>query len=380
MPVDKCRVCGGAFFKKPLLKYDNMPKAAQYMPDEASLHLDKGADLIVYQCSACGLVQLNNDPVPYYREVIRAVGISQEMTDFRLAQFQRFIEEYNLTGKKIIEIGCGKGEFISLFNDLDAHAFGMEFSESSVRHCCENGLNVEKSFFDTGHEVLSNGLFDGFMILNFFEHLPNPGTTLAGIHRNLKDDGLGIVEVPNFDMILKNKLFSEFIGDHLFYFTQKTLIATLSRYGFEIVDCNVIWHDYIISAIVRKRRPLNMHAFYDFQETLSKEIHQYIEFFQDKKVAIWGAGHQALAIMSLTGISDKILYVIDSAPFKQGRLTPCTHIPIVPPQNLNTAPVEAVIVMAASFSDEVARIIQNDYPLIRHVAILRESHLEEILF
>ena len=57
--------------------------------------------------------------------------------------------------------------------------------------------------------------------MSFLEHIPHPNETLSGIYNNLNDDAIGLIEVPNFDMILKNKLFSEFIGDHLFYFTEK---------------------------------------------------------------------------------------------------------------------------------------------------------------
>ena len=76
------------------------------------------------------------------------------------------------------------------------------------------------------------------------------------------------------------------------------------------------------------------------------------------------------------GITPSIRYVVDSAPFKQGKFTPATHLPVVPPATLNTDPVEAVIVMAASYSDEVAGIIARDFGGRLKVAILRENGLE----
>ena len=72
MPIKHCRVCKSDFFKKPLLRYQNMPKAAQFLPDKEKVLKEKGVNLEVYQCSGCGLIQLNSDPVPYYKEVIRA--------------------------------------------------------------------------------------------------------------------------------------------------------------------------------------------------------------------------------------------------------------------------------------------------------------------
>ena len=93
-------------------------------------------------------------------------------------------------------------------------------------------------------------------------------------------------------------------------------------------------------------------------------------------MAIWGAGHQALAVISLISLSDKIRYVVDSAPFKQGKYTPATHLPIVSPDRLHSDPVDAVIVMAASYSDEVARIIRQKFDRNINIAILRDFGLE----
>ena len=95
-------------------------------------------------------------------------------------------------------------------------------------------------------------------------------------------------------------------------------------------------------------------------------------------VAIWGAGHQALATIALLNISEDIRYVIDSAPFKQGKLTPASHLLICPPSHLDVAPVKAIIVMAASYSDEVVRTIRAKYGARFVLAVLREKGLERL--
>ncbi len=378
MVISKCRVCNQTFFEKTLLSYKNMPKAAQYLPDANSLESDKGVNLEVCQCSGCGLVQLSNDPVPYYKEVIRAASISKEMNDFRRVQFNNFVKKYSLKGKKVIEIGCGCGEYLSIMQQTGTEAYGLEQSAESVNLCVKNGLNVSKGFIESDAIKLIGAPFDAFFILNFLEHLPDPNSTLQGIRNNLSNGAVGLIEVPNFDMILRKKLFSEFIGDHLFYFTRETLISALRQNCFEIIECTEVWHDYIISAIVRKRERQDLSQFYKSQTRLKNEIDEYVRRFKGKKIAIWGAGHQALAIISLINLAGKIKYVVDSAPFKQGKYTPATHIPIVAPDALDSDPVAAVIVMAASYSDEVARIIQEKYGKKINVAILRDFGLEEV--
>jgi len=355
-----------------------MPKAAQFLPDAMSLQGDKGIDLVVCQCSGCSLVQLCNEPVPYYKEVIRAAAFSEEMRTFRLEQFRGFVNRFGLQGRKVLEIGCGKGEYLCLMRESGADAYGIEQGEESVRECVKTRLKVTRGFLEADSSRLSDAPFDAFFILNFLEHIPDLNSTLQGIRNNLTDKGIGLVEVPNFDMILKHKMFSEFINDHLYYFTGDTLRSTLNLNGFEVLECNQIWHDYILSAVVRKRTALDLSDFAHFQQQLSEELHDYIGSFGDKRVAVWGAGHQALAVLALAGLTDKIRYVIDSAPFKQGKFTPATHIPIVPPETLTEDPADAVIVMAASYSDEVAKILCEKFPGRIQVSILRDNGLEHV--
>ncbi len=378
IPISKCRVCGNNFFDKPLLRYENMPKAAQCMPDAESLKDDRGVDLEVCQCSGCGLVQLSNAPVPYYREVIRASAVSEEMKIFRQKQFNDFVHQYSLKNKKIIEIGCGRGEFLSIMQEFVTESYGLEFSEQSVSDCQKMGLKVFPGFVEKDNYKMKNHPFDAFFILNFLEHLPEPNATLGGIFNNLTDDGIGLIEVPNFDMILQKKLFSEFIGDHLFYFTKETLGSTLWLNGFEILECKVLWYDYIISAVVKKRQKTDLSDFQNYQIKLKNEIDKYLLDFENKRVAVWGASHQALAILSLLNLSGRIEYVIDSAAFKQGKFTPATHIPIVAPDKLNSNPVDAIIVMAAGYSDEVAGIIRQKFDKKINISILRDFGLEII--
>lgn len=376
MTVTKCRVCATKFFTRPLLKYRNMPKSAQFLPGKKALKSDKGVNLNVYQCSGCGLVQLNNKPVFYYREVIRAASVSREMENFRMKQFRNFLNQFSLQNKKVIEIGCGRGEYLCLMKRCGADAYGLEYSTSSVKYCVKNGLKVSEGFIARGAQKIEDAPFDAFFMLNFLEHLPDPNSTLKGIWNSLRSNAVGIIEVPNFDMILRKKLFSEFTSDHLLYFTKETLNTILRMNGFDIIDCRVVWHDYIISAVVKKRIKLDISLFYKHQEKIKNQVDAYISRFKDKKVAIWGAGHQALALISLVSLADKIKYVVDSAPFKQGRYTTASHLPIVSPEELIKNPVEAVIVMAASYSDEVARIIRKKIGKDMNIAIMRDFGLE----
>jgi SAM-dependent methyltransferase len=318
---------------------------------------------------------LTGAPVSYYKEVIRAAGVSAEMKDFRKKQFANFISKYSLTGKKVIEIGCGYGEYLSVLSQLGVDAYGLEHSGESVKLCFKNGLKVLKGFVENVNYKIENAPFEAFFMLSFLEHLPNPVSTLRGIYNNLAAGAVGLVEVPNFDMILKKNLFSEFMRDHLFYFTAETLKSTLEISGFKVSGCEQVWHDYIISATVEKRGKTDIFSFSQHQIKLKKEIEDYLSRFEAKKVAVWGAGHQALATIALLKLQDKISYVVDSAKFKQGKYTPVTHLRIVSPEALASDPVDAVIIMAGSYSDEVVKIIRRDYSQELNVVALSDFGL-----
>jgi 2-polyprenyl-3-methyl-5-hydroxy-6-metoxy-1,4-benzoquinol methylase len=372
---NKCRVCGGKLLN--LLSFCDMPASAQNFPTRETLHLDSGEDLEVCQCSWCNLIQLNCEPVSYYKEVIRSAAFSEEMGLFREKQFTEFINSYQLSGKDILEIGCGRGEYMSLMAQCDINVSGIEYSAESVESCRADKLDVNRCYIDTEEQPLGfNKQFDAFFILNFLEHLPNINEVLRGVANNLKENAVGLVEVPNFDMILRNKLFSEFISDHLYYFTKDTLRITLERNGFEIIECKEIWYDYIISATVRKRKKTDISHFKNHQKMITKEIKDYILRHGSQNVAIYGAGHQALAIIALTNIKNDIKYIIDDATFKQNKYTPATHIPIVSSEKLLTDPVSGVLIMAASYSDEVAKKIKKQFDKTIDTVILRDDGLE----
>ncbi|MCI8858251.1 MAG: class I SAM-dependent methyltransferase [Lachnospiraceae bacterium] len=370
-----CRCCGAEIKDNPILSYSDMPGMAQNFPDETELERDHGVDLDLYQCPYCGMIQIVDEPVPYYKDVIRASAVSDEMKVYRRTYFKDFVDKYHLQGKKVIEIGSGKGEFLSLMNEAGVEGYGVEHCQENVEACTEKGLNVQQGYMDCVGTLLENAPFEGFFIMNFLEHAPNPNDFLKAIYENLAEGAIGLVEVPNTDFILENLMFSEFITDHLLYFTENTLRILLEKNGFEVLECNVVWHNYCLAAIVRKKKILKLGQFYERQDKITKEIQSFVNRYD--RVAVWGAGHQALAVIALTGIKDQIRFVVDSASFKQNKYTPGTHLKIVAPEQIRLEKIDAVLVMAASYSDEVAQIITDQYPNVK-IAILREEQLEYI--
>ncbi|MRD73044.1 methyltransferase domain-containing protein [Rhodocyclus tenuis] len=373
--AERCRVCRAWLPVQALLCYEDMPGAAQKFPSADELTNDHGTPLAIHQCPHCGLVQIAGAPVPYYREVIRASAFSPEMRAFRQQQFRQWVETHALSGKAVLEIGCGRGEYLSLLAEAGVRAHGIEAAPAAVDACRAAGLSVARDFIERPRQRLQGAPFDAFVTLNFMEHWPAPVSTLRGIHHNLAEGAVGLVEVPNFTMILERKLYSEFISDHLSYFTRETFAFALHSAGFDVLNCRSVWHDYILSAEVRRRRSLDLAPLAERRQGIRDALHAFIDRFPPRSVAVWGAGHQALATIALCGIGEKLNYVVDSAPFKQGRYTPASHLPIVAPEALTETPPSAIIVMAAAYTDEVHRLIRARHGDRFPVALLRDDGL-----
>jgi len=372
----RCRVCGCRLPAAPILALHGMPASAQDFPTRETLASDHALDLDIHQCPGCGLVQLACKPVPYYREVIRAAAYSPEMGAFRRTQFRDWTVRYGLEQEPVLEIGCGRGEYLALLREAGMDASGIEYSTANLKACRASGLSAQRAFLARPGQRLQAAPFAAFACFNFMEHWPDPVGSLRAIAEQLRPDGLGFVEVPNFDMILEKALYSEFIADHLSYFTAETLDLTLRLAGFEIIEARSVWQDYILSAVVRKRPAVDVAPLTRQQALMRQQLVDFIAGYPPGQVAVWGAGHQALATIALTGIASQLRYVVDSAPFKQGKLTPATHLPIVAPEHLDAEPVQAVIVMAAAYSDEVARQIRSRFSPALQVRILRDDHLQ----
>lgn len=372
----RCRACNAVLPTENLIQFHNMPGRAQFFPDEASVDSETGIDITLKECKYCGLVQATGEPVYYYRDVIRASGVSQEMMTFRLEQYGEWVRENNLEKKKVIEIGCGRGEYLQIMEQVCSEAYGLEHMQESVDTGTSNGHRIYKGFVENSEYEIQGGPYKGFYIMNFLEHIPEPNEFLRGIVNNLMDGGVGIVEVPNFDMMTEKALFSEFMQDHLLYFTQNTLRNILENNGFEVISCEPVWYDYILSAKVRKRPGTSVCEMEEHKKELRKQV---VEFLQSekaagKRIATWGAGHQALANLALLDMSEYVDCVLDSADFKQNKYTPATHIPIVAPDVLNEGAIDLVIIMAAGYSTEISHIMDDKYPGIDKV-ILGEDGL-----
>ena len=356
-----CRLCSSSSLVN-VLTLDGMPSRAQYFPNsdiEAKYLL---LSLNLKQCKDCGLVQILGKPVDYFREVIRSNKISGTMRKFRLNQLHDFIEKYNLKSRLVVEIGCGNGDILEILRELECNFHGIEHKSEFVENLEKEGYKVFSGYPSEIKNSNLENLYSAFLSFNVLEHTPNIKDFLSGIREMLMPDAVGLIEVPNFEMIVGKGMISEFMLEHLTYFDSATLRLALETSGFEIIDIKEVWHNYILSAVVRLRPPLNIGHSVRQWNLLKNEIHEFFNTYTQDEICVWGAGHQSLAAISILELQNRIKFIVDSSKIKQGLFAPASGIPIVSPEVIkNSSSVKCVLVMGGSYTQEIIESLSANF-------------------
>ena len=414
-----CIACGHAL--SPLMTLDDMPASAQNIPAASELAEDHPLSLTLCQCPSCGLVQFDTEPVDYYRDVIRAGGGTRTMTRLRHEEYARLLtamQEQHIRGRRIVEVGCGRGEFLRMWQNLaedsegaaalardeardplsgqpnavPLHLVGIEHKASLV---AEANASADKTYrvyegFATGDVRYPESPFDAFVQFNFLEHQPDPCDMLRNIWHNLKPQALGLITVPSFEYILRYNGYYELLRDHIANYTEFTLQKLLQDCGFELLGMDLVNRD-TIEAIVRKADPdelselhysgrlIDVSALRDSYDRLSASVNAHIDHLSESRrtMAIWGASHQGFTLAATTKLGGRVEYIIDSAPFKQGRFSPASHIPIVAPDYAVAHPVDEILIVAPGYTDEIAGIIRERFDENVRILVLRTDRIEE---
>ena len=145
------------------------------------------------------------------------------------------------------------------------------------------------------------------------------------------------------------------------------------------MDCRIVNRD-THSIIVRKRTVADLGGWKAHIASLRKEVDDYFDGYigRGKKVAVWGASHQGFTLVSSMGLSEKVAYIIDSAPFKQGRYAPASHVPIVDKSHFFEEPVASILIVAPGYTEEIAHLIKTCLSADIEIRALRTDHLEII--
>lgn len=152
---------------------------------------------------------------------------------------------------RVLEVGCGAGELLSLISPHVTRCVGVEMN-SSFAEFIRSNLSIE-AYAEDVNRLSLEGDFDLIICIATLDHLPNPLETLNTMKRLLAPSGKLYIEVPNLDEALNRFLpdgnserYREFFWHraHLFYFDRDTIQSLLKKAGFVCdVSCR---HEYTL--------------------------------------------------------------------------------------------------------------------------------------
>lgn len=365
-----CKLCRSAALKQVLM-LAKAPRTISRLLRPEELAQDHGVDLRVFQCGSCGFVQLIQTlQDDYYDDYLMTATHSTTMQTYQREQVADFVGRFGLQGRRVVEIGCGDGHYLSLLTEAGAEVVGVEPSSPFRLRALERGLRVHAGYV-TEAEPAPEGPFEAVVARQVLEHVPDPLDFLLGVRASLADGGVGLIEVPSLEQAYEQCRFYDFFADHLNYFSARTLRYALERCGFDVVETSRGMNGEFNVALVRAAERFDFQRLRQTIDTLAADITAFRDGIQAAggRIAVWGAGGKGLASMAALGV-EGFAYLVDSDPLKIGAFTPVTHLPIVPPSRLRDDPVEAVVVTALAYRDEILRQIREELGFRGPIAFL----------
>ncbi|MBT8400620.1 MAG: class I SAM-dependent methyltransferase, partial [Rhodothermia bacterium] len=222
---------------------------------EAALAYPTG-DIVLSIDENSGLIQniaFEPDKVLYDEEYEETQGFSQTFQEFQKQLAQSLIERHDLTNKRILEIGCGKGEFISLMCELGDNE-GVGFDPAFIERRNPdptNRVTFFSEFFTEKHTASSYDLVCCKMTL---EHIHRPNLFMRMLRRAIGNAVLPVVffQVPNSLTIFRDTAFWDIYYEHCNYFSAGSLGRLFQTNGFRV---DRIWTDYHDQYLMVEARP-----------------------------------------------------------------------------------------------------------------------------
>ena len=343
---------------------------------EEAITYPQGSILLAF-CDSCGFISnlcfdpALNDYSPQYEETQH---FSPRFSEFAQGLVDRLVRDYDLRGKTVLEIGCGKAEFLAMLCKAgDNRGIGIDPSCRPERF--SEVEDVRLSFIcDLYSEKYSHLSADVVCCRHTLEHIGPTREFVQMVRRSIgnRPETLVFFEVPDVRRVLREQAFWDIYYEHCSYFSTGSLARLFRECGFEILE---LVRDFDDQYLWLTARPCDGPSAprLELEDDLN-ELARDVEEFQrvqavttqmwkqklaqasadGRRPVVWGAGSKCVAFMSTLGGGEEIEYVVDINPHKHGKYIPASGHEVVPPGFLTRYQPELVVAMNPVYRDEIA--------------------------
>jgi 2-polyprenyl-3-methyl-5-hydroxy-6-metoxy-1,4-benzoquinol methylase len=282
--------------------------------------------------------------------------------------------EFTNHNKTIVEIGCGKGDFIKSlmmkYSDKNnIKAYGFDTSYVGEKEFFDNKLVFYRDYYDSKYSDIKA---DILICRHVIEHIHNPINFFKEIYQCLNDNGVVFFETPCVDWILENKVYFDIFYEHCSYFNKNSISKVLQESNLSIENIKNVFGGQYLWVKAKKFKDLNIkyldikpdiNLINDFKKNESYFVNNWKKNLLDMKkegnIALWGAGAKGVTFSNLFDPNHKLIdYIIDINPQKQNKFISCTGHKIISPQNLLEINLKYVIIMNPNYYNEIKTILE----------------------
>ena len=375
-----CPGCGDVM--ESFYTFKNVPSNSCILMDseEEARQYPRG-DIILGFCNSCGFI----GNIAFIPELTEYSGKYEETQGYS-PTFQKFhdnlakdlIDRYKLHDKTVLEIGCGKGEFLAMLCKLGANSgLGFDPGYDKNRNILQGLPNVKiiKDFYSRSYRDHQADFVCCKMTL---EHIQDTADFVAISRQAMADNDSSIfyLQVPESLRILKDCAFEDIYYEHCSYFTPGSLARLFRTQGLKVLQ---LYKQY-------GRQYLAIEACLDdggeyddlpeendlqlvrslvasFSERCDAKIKHWQEMLNKLasrgSVVLWGSGSKAVSFLSMVDRDNVVDRVVDINPYRQNHYMPGTGQPIIAPSELQNTPPGAIIIMNPVYYKEIVSDLDN---------------------
>jgi SAM-dependent methyltransferase len=327
-------------------------------------------------CRSCGFISnvaFESHKQKYSEHYEATQGFSPTFNAFSRRLAERLVERYDLHGKDIIEIGCDKGEFLTLLCEMGKNR-GLGFDPAYVSERSLSKVNENVTFIqDLYSEKYAHHKADFVCCKMTLEHIHETDDFVRTVKRSTEGhpDTIIFFQIPDVTRILQDIAFWDIYYEHCSYFSPGSLARLFRRNGFEVLDLAREYDDQYLMIEARpggdsNTPPLPLENDFEviergvkyFSESYPKRLdfwrsYLHAQHQEGKRVVLWGSGSKGVSFLTTLNIWDEIEHTVDINPHKHGMYMAGTGQRIVAPDFLRDYQPDVVIVMNAVYKQEI---------------------------